>query len=164
MVQPRRTRIVTVHPVTRDFVDKAARWRLQRRPMSVARLRRALEQRVRRAAPAQRPPEVSAWIDDVVARCLREGLLDDARLAIKRAKAWRGRGLSRGMIMRRLRVNGIDDDVAARALKTVDALPDAELAAARVTLARRGVRESKRGLAVLARRGFAADVAARAVA
>ena len=171
--------------ITKLSLERAALWRLERRALTVAQLRRSLLEKVRRAAVVHGPcAESSAWIDDVIERCLSSGLLDDKRVAAGRASALRDRGMSRRMILQRLRLKGVDETVAADALCRVDedcvanhaakasaaddaaADGDAELTAARQYVSRRRLhnKDRNKALASLARNGFSFDVAKRALA
>lgn len=106
----------------------------------------------------------------VLERFTEVGLIDDDAYA----RAWvstrqAGRGLARRALREELARKGIDKEVAARALATVD--PDAEEAAARTLIRRKlpGMRNldpqvaARRLLGMLARRGHPSDLACRVV-
>ncbi|MBB4267088.1 regulatory protein RecX [Roseospira visakhapatnamensis] len=162
--------------LTPRSLENAAVFYLQRYSASAEGVRRVLRRRVHRAARAGQaldPDETTAWIEAVIARLRRAGLLDDARHAETRAAALTRRGESRAMVARRLRADGVDAETIRA---TLDALaedapgPDPDLAAA-VTLARRRrlgpyrtdpderALRRDRDLAALARKGFSARVA-----
>ncbi|MBB4287363.1 RecX family transcriptional regulator [Roseospira goensis] len=171
---PRRPR--GPRKVTPRALENAAVFYLQRFSASTARVRRVLERRVERSARAH--PEVdrteaAGWIEDVLARLQRAGLLDDARHAETRAGALHRRGDSRRAIAARLRADGVDRADIAAALDGVAAEaagPDPDLVAA-ATLARRRrlgpyrgdaaarAAHRQRDLAALARKGFPARIA-----
>jgi len=115
----------------------------------------------------------TTWIDAVIDRLRRAGLLDDARHAETRAVSLIRRGDSRALIARRLRADGVDEDIVRA---TLDALasdapgPDPDLSAAAVLARRRRLGPYRadpedraarrdRDLAALARKGFSARVA-----
>lgn len=160
-------------------LERSARFHLERRALTEAQLRRSLGQKVRRAERHHGPcPEASAWIDDVIARCLRAGLLDDRKVATGRALSLRERGASRRGVLQKLRHKGVDAETAAQVLAAVDEIVeigvigdgdepgDAELQAARAYARRRklATKDPQKALAALARQGFSFDVARRALA
>ncbi|MBB4312402.1 RecX family transcriptional regulator [Roseospira marina] len=149
---------------------------LQRYSASTERLRRVLARRVERSArmhPDVDRAEAAAWIDALLAKLQRLGLLDDVRHAETKAGALFRRGESRRAIAARLRAEGLDRDTIG---DTLDGLaddtpgPDPDLAAA-ATLARRKrlgpyrlsdddrATHRQRDLAALARKGFSPSVA-----
>jgi regulatory protein len=149
--------------VTRQSLERAALFRLERRALSVAQLRRALIEKVKRAERVHGPsPQAPEWIDELVVRLLGAGLLDDARVAAGRAAALRDRGMSSRMILMRLKHKGIDTALAEASFAR--GVED-ELAAASAYVRRRRLREKDRAkaLAALARQGFSFDVARRAL-
>lgn len=166
---PRNSALRIPTQVTQQSLERSAHFQLERRALTEAQLRRALEQKVRRAERHHGPsPDAAIWIEALLARFVRAGLLDDDRVALGRAMGMRDRGTSRRAVMMKLRQKGVDDATAARALSQVDADagPEAELAAARAYVRRRrlGAKDPQRALAALARQGFSFDVARRALA
>lgn len=111
--------------------------------------------------------------DEVIAEVLDRydevGIIDDAAFA----RAWvssrhHGRGLARRALANELRQRGVDPEVAGEALESLD--DDAEAATARALVDRklrtaRGAPEAvfRRLVAMLARKGYSAGVAIRAV-
>jgi regulatory protein len=112
--------------------------------------------------------------DDVAERVLDRftevGLIDDAAFA----EVWvrtrhAGRGLSRSALRRELRAKGVDDEIVADAVETID--DDAEAAAAQALVARRlpGMRglpaevRMRRLVGQLARKGYSSGLAMRVV-
>lgn len=186
--QPKSGRAKLPRKITKASLERAALWRIQRRALTVSQLRRSLTEKVRRATSTHGPcAEAGGWIDDVIERCLSSGLLDDKKVAAGRASALRDRGMSKRMILQRLRLKGVDETVAADALAVVDddasknahaangqeadddgrsVARDAELIAARQYASRRRLhaRDPQKALAALARNGFSYDVAKRALA
>jgi regulatory protein len=155
--------------ITPASLERSALFRLERHALTEEQLRRGLKEKVRRAERHHGPtPEASAWIDEVIARCLRAGLLDDVRVATGRALALRDRGASRRGVLQKLRRKGVAEETAARVVQELDeaAGPEAELEAARAYARRRKLagKEPQRALAALARQGFSYDIARRALA
>ncbi len=106
----------------------------------------------------------------VLDRYTEVGLIDDVAFA----QAWvstrqAGRGLATRALAQELRRRGIDKDIAAAALATLD--PNAEAVAARVLVERKlrsmhGLEPAvatRRLLGMLARKGYSSDVALRTV-
>jgi regulatory protein len=129
------------------------------RPRTRAELAKALAKR-----------EISAEvIAEVLDRYDEVGMIDDAAFA----RAWvssrhHGKGLARRALANELRQRGVDAETATEALETVD--DDAEAAAARALVDRklrstRGAPEAvfRRLVGMLARKGYPAGVAIRAV-
>lgn len=160
--------------VSARSLENAAVFYLQRFSASTERLRRVLRRRVERSArihPDVDRDAAEAWIEAIVAKFQRLGLLDDARHAETRAGALFRRGESRRAIAARLRAEGVDRDTLGAALEGLtDEAPDPDLAAA-ATLARRKrlgpyrasaqdrADNRKRDMAALARKGFGPSVA-----
>lgn len=145
-------------------------------PESVA---RAIALRLLTAAPRSRvqleaamarkgvPPEVTARVLD---RYEEVGLVDDAAYAEMLVRSRQsGRGLARRALAHELRSKGVPREVAESALGAVDA--ETEAATARELLRRRLAateslepqRRRRRLAAMLARKGYGADVARRAI-
>ncbi|MBB4736891.1 regulatory protein [Actinoplanes octamycinicus] len=108
-------------------------------------------------------------IAEVLDRYDEVGIIDDAAFA----RAWvssrhHGRGLARRALANELRQRGVDAEVASEALEAVDADAEAETARALVDRKLRsatGTPEAvfRRLVAMLARKGYPAGVAIRAV-
>ncbi len=163
-------------PPTQDDLEKAALRYLERFSSSVAGVRRVLNRRARRAAPAPdgEAGAFAAAIEAVLAKLIRMGLVDDGRFAEGRAGSLARRGASLFAIRRDLKMRGIAPaliDAALAQLKDeAGGTSDAADRLAAIALARRrrlgpyrqhGVRADwrDRDLAVLGRAGFALDVA-----
>ncbi len=163
--------------VSLKTLETAAFFYLQRYSSSAERLRRVLRRRVARAVmigQADLDAETAAgWIEAIIDRLRRAGVLDDARHAETRAVSLRRRGDSQALIARRLRAEGVDGDIIRA---TLDALAgdapgaDPDLSAAMALARRRGLGPYRadpgeraarrdRDLAALARKGFPARVA-----
>ena len=113
-------------------------------------------------------PEHAA--EAVLDRFVEVGLIDDAAFA----RAWvdsrqAGRGLARRALQAELKAKGVDAEVAAQAVETVDA--DDERAAARGLVERRArsmqrldrVTATRRLVGMLARKGYSSGLAAAVV-
>jgi regulatory protein len=160
--------------VTARSLENAAVFYLQRFSASTERLRGVLRRRVERAArvhPDTDREAAEAWIDAIVEKFHRLGLLDDAKHAETRAGALFRRGESRRAIAARLRAEGVDRETTGAALEGLaEDAPDPDLAAA-ATLARRRrlgpyrasaaerADNRQRDMAALARKGFGPSVA-----
>lgn len=160
--------------LTAEALDHAALDYLGRFASSSGNLRRILLRRVARSAAAGAPAGAKL-VEDLIARYLRAGLLDDRAYASQQAASLVRRGTSRFAIAGRLAQKGVPADLIAPALASLDAeKADSEIAAA-CALARRrrlgpyrapALREAARrkDLAALARAGFSLEVAKRVVA
>lgn len=107
-------------------------------------------------------PEVAR---EAIERVAGYGYIDDASLAGQLARGMRGRGYGRRRAELKLRSRGLAGDVAETALDEAFGGRD-EVALAREALGRRAVGDDaarRRAIAFLARRGFSAGAAWRAV-
>lgn len=153
---------------TPAYLERVALWYLERYPGSTARVRAALEKRVRRSVQelGTDPADGAEAVARVLEKLQRLGLLDDARFAASRVRALRARGKSARAIRATLARQGLDGD-------TIDAAFEAEggdeLEAARRFAQKRrlgawrrpGAAADDKELAKLARAGFSLDVARR---
>jgi regulatory protein len=159
---------------TKASLEAAAQAYLARYAASAEALRRVLARKAERAARARDdvdPDACAAWIDDIVDRYRRSGLLDDAAYAAMKARAIGRRGGSARRIRETLAQKGVDAEhvEAALAARAEEAGGDPELAAARALARRRRLgpwrpaaaraEHRQRDLASLARAGFPFDVA-----
>jgi regulatory protein len=156
-------------------LDRAALDYLARFASSSVNLRRVLARKVARAA-AGAPSEGGAkLVEDLIARYLRAGLLDDRAYAGQLAASLIRRGTSRFAIAGRLAQKGVAAELIAQTLAGLDATAgDSEIAAACALARRRRLgpyrappaRAAARNkdLAALARAGFSLGVARRIVA
>lgn len=155
--------------VTPERLEKAALSYLERFATSADNLRRVLMRRVERSARIHGTDrdDGAQWVDGIVARLQRAGLLDDRVYAEGRALALFRRGGSRRLIRHRLAAKGVgEDDIAAALAALEDEAPDPDLAAAAAYARRRGrgpyrararAEHRERDMAALARQGFALD-------
>ena len=158
------------------FLASVARFYLDRYSVSVVGFRAYLSRKLANSVHADglSPTQARAEIDDLVARLIRSGLLDDQRYADQRAGSLHRRGKGLRVITHDLKARGVGEDVIARALETLrdgDHDPDF-LAAVRYARKRRfgpfAVGEESeqhrhkarhRALAAFARQGFSLSLA-----
>ena len=156
--------------LTERSLENAALHHLRRYAASTAQLRRVLMRRVDRSLRVHGGDrdEAARWVEALLEKLVRGGLLDDAALARAKSDALRAAGKSARMVALKLQQKGLAEElVEAHVLRIRDEVP--ELEAAR-TLARRkrlgpycadvGLRRERRlkHLAALARAGFGYDV------
>lgn len=108
-------------PATPERLEKAAYAYLERFAASRAGLARVLWRRVRRSADLHGtdPAEGQGWIDAIVERFARAGLVDDASYAAGRAASLARRGDGPRKIALKLAQQGIDEETRRQ---TLDAL------------------------------------------
>jgi len=161
---------------TPKSLENAALYHLQRFSSSAANLRRVLLRRVERSARAHGSDrdEGTAAVDEIVARFVRSGLLDDRAYAEAKAGTLHRRGASARKIQATLMQKGVgQDDIETALASLTEETAEPELAAA-IHLARRRrlgpyraeeIREERRqkDLAALARAGFGYDIARRVI-
>ena len=87
--------------VSPDYLERAAFYYLSRYASSAGNLRRVLKNKVRRRSGAglEPPPEAGRWISEVVAKCLRLGLVDDRSYGTAKIRSM----LRSGKSLRRIR-------------------------------------------------------------
>jgi len=161
---------------TARHLDNVALWYLQRFAASADSLRRVLMRRVEKSARAHDTDrdEGAAFVEDIIARFRRSGLLDDRVYAEGRALSLHRRGVSTRGIRARLAAKGVGaEDIDAALAGLRGEMDDPDLAAA-IAYARRrrigpyrtrGDRDElkERDLAALARQGFGYDIARRVI-
>ncbi len=161
---------------TPGYLERAALFYLDRYATSADNLRRVLRRKVARSARVHGtdPTAGEAVIEDLIARFLGAGLLDDARYAEARARSLSRRGQSLRGIRLQLLQKGVGEDEITAALACLrDDLGDPELTAALVYTRRRRLgpfrpgperkAQRERDLAALARRGFAAELVLKVI-
>lgn len=175
---PRRRKVP--RKVSAQSLENAALFYLARFSAPSGHLRRVLMRRVAQSAKihGSDPAEGRRWVEDLVERFCRSGLIDDTAYAAGKARSLRRRGTSRVVIGLTLRAKGLTAEQANTAMagltdKTgTSATEDEVVAAARLAqrkrlgpfrpkVARADLRN--RDLAALARAGFGYDVARRIV-
>jgi regulatory protein len=154
--------------VTPAYLQRAALSYLERYASSAENLRRVLRRKVdkRCRLRGEDPAEFHELIDEVVAKSLRTGLIDDTRYAEARVATLRRRGGSARAIQAKLSAKGVDRTTIATVLEGGE--EGDEESAARALARRRKLGPYRPGerapyrekdLAVLARAGFRFDVA-----
>ncbi|WP_232314851.1 regulatory protein RecX [Oceanibaculum pacificum] len=161
-----------------ERLERAALHYLERFATSSDNLRRVLLRKIDRALPHH--PEVergaaAGWVDDLVARYLRAGLLDDQAYAEARAASLHRRGSSTRKIRMNLMQKGVEEETIDAALGDLAERieGDPELTAA-IALARRRrlgpyrpaaarADNRDRDLSTLARGGFSYDTARKVI-
>lgn len=158
--------------VTLAYLQRAALAYLERYASSAENLRRVLKRKVdnRCRLRGEDPAEFLEMIDEVVAKSLRTGLIDDTRYAEARVATLRRRGGSARAIQAKLSAKGVDRTTIAAALEGGE--EDDEEKAAHALARRRKLGPYRPGerapyrdkdLAALARAGFRFDVARQVV-
>lgn len=153
--------------VTADYLRRAALRYLERYAAPAAQLRRVLARKVAVSCRhhGEEPAAYDAMLDDVVARCVGSGLVDDRRFAEARAASLRRRGSSARLVSAKLAAKGVGRELAGEVSATG---LEEEVAAARILARRkrlgpwsRGERAASRDkdLAAMARAGFSYAVA-----
>jgi regulatory protein len=157
-----------------ELLERWALAYLGRYASSSENLRRVLLRRARSRIPASSDAarQVAGLVDALVERYRLSGLLDDAAYAIARVQSLHRRGESTTRIRARLAAKGVENSVAAEAVRTLRAeAADPDLAAAcafarrrRIGPYRRAAANPARELGIFARAGFARRVAERVLA
>lgn len=168
--------------VTPDYLDRAALHYLERYASSSANLRRVLLSKVRRSAQQHGtdPAEGNRWVDSLIERYQRSGLLNDALYAEAKATGLQRRGGSTRRIRQTLMAKGVDEAHVEAALGELEGMDvgTADLTAALAYARRRrlgpfrtdrgGTGEERKArrdkdVAALARAGFDLDTARRVI-
>ncbi len=148
--------------ITPDYLQRAAMHYLERYSAPAAQLRRVLARKISLSCRyhGEDPALHATALDDVVARCVSSGLVDDQRFAQARAATLRRRGRSARAVAATLTAKGVKRELAERASSVGD---EEELIAARKAARRKRLGPWSRGdraasrqkdLAALARAGF----------
>lgn len=162
--------------ITPSYLNNVALWYLGRYAGTAMSLRRVLMRRVTRSCrhhgtdSGPTVGEASTWVEDLIQRFVRSGLLDDARFAEGRARSLFDRGLSPRRIRGKLMEKGVSAaEIDAALEKLHEVSTDPERSAAYTYARRRRIgpfgpaegREERRekDLGRLARAGFSWDIA-----
>ncbi len=160
--------------VSRSALEGAALRYLERFDCTTSKLKKVLDERVRKAARAgdEAASAAPAIIAELLERYQSSGLIDDRRFAQNFARSQRERGASKRMIEQKLRMRGVPTELASEALVTPDSRAS-ELEAARAFARRRRLGPHRKpetrdafrqkDLMALARAGFDYDTASRVV-
>ncbi len=167
-------------PITAKFLQNAATFYLERYATTAAGLRRVLQRRVKKAEMLDAPviDNADRVIEEIVARFVDAGAIDDKAFAQTKARALHRRGTSTKLTRQKLRLSGVDADTLDEAMAALDEElvtdPRSREWQAAVALARRRrlgpfrpQKERKdrrdRDLAAMARGGFDYDLARRII-
>jgi regulatory protein len=163
-------------PLDEKRIEQAALDYLARFASSSESLRRVLLRRIARAAKSESdgPRPGAAFVDRLIARYVAAGLLDDRAYAAQQAASLHARGASAKAIAFRLKEKGVGAEHVRAALTGLAAAGASELASACALARRRRLGPCRpaasraafhrRDLGVLARAGFALDIARRVLA
>jgi regulatory protein len=163
-------------------LDNIARFYIERFATTSAHLRRVLARRAERARRVHGgdAAEIASWIEEIVNRLVRLGLVDDARYAADRAASLRRLGRGPGRIRAALMAKGVSRTIVEEVLRETSETSngeDASLNAAIGYVKRRRfgalgkvpadkearAKKQRRELAALARAGFSYAVAQTAL-
>ncbi len=167
-------------PITAQYLQNAATFYLERYPTTAEGLRRVLQRRVKKAERLDAPvmENVGRAIEEIVAKFVDAGVIDDKAFAQTKARALHRRGTSTRLTRQKLRMVGVDSDTLDEAMHALDQELDTDPRQrewkAAVALARRRrlgpFRASKdrkekrdRDLAAMARGGFDYDLARKVI-
>lgn len=121
-----------VKKITAQYLERAAMHYLARFSSSSANLRLILERKVWRRVNlgAEKPDEVEQWLDDVLSKCARMGLVDDSEYALMRAKNFHKKGRGISVIKAELRHKGINEEIIHKTIELINPDGDADYNAA----------------------------------
>ena len=153
--------------ITPAYLQRAAMHYLERYSAPAAQLRRVLARKIALSCRhhGEDPAAHATALEDVVARCIASGLVDDQRFAEARAATLRRRGRSARAVAATLTAKGVGRELAKQASSVDEA---EELATARKTARRKRLGPWSRGdraanrqkdLAAMARAGFTMTIA-----
>ena len=162
--------------VSPKSLESAALHYLERFASSAENLRRVLMRRVIKSSRAHDIDleEAAGWVDGIVERYARSGLLDDRRYAENLAHSLSRRGAATRAIRARLMQKGVATDDIDHAIAALsEETGDADLTAALALIRRRRLGPHRdpdtranfrdRDLAALARAGFSYDLARKVI-
>lgn len=163
-------------PVTKERLERIALHYLERFASSVENLRRVLMRRVDRAARFHETDREQAarWVDALVDRYHRAGLVNDKVYAEALTTSLRRRGASTRMVKQKLAAKGVDSDAVDEALEATGGAGDATDLKAAFAFAKRrrlgpfgpaATRQDRRqrDMAALGRAGFSYGTARKVV-
>ena len=160
--------------VTQASLERAALAYLERFAASTESLRRILHRKIERSARAHDidRTEAAGWVEALIERYVRSGLLDDRAYAEARTASLRRQGRSVRAIANRLTQKGVGRETIEEALAPTRTEQDELDAAAKLARRRRigpfrpetERRENReRDLATLGRAGFAFEIARKVI-
>jgi regulatory protein len=153
--------------ITRQYLENAALYYLQRYATSAENLRRVLARKVKRSCAFHKLPEdeFHPMIEDLIKRYTSSGLLNDNSFAEARATTLRRQGKSRRAIEARLQAKGLGKADIARAMNKAGGGEDDEFKAAQAFAKKKklgpwrakplaDLKAAQKEMAALARAGF----------
>jgi regulatory protein len=164
--------------ISKTYLENVALYYLQRYATSAANLKRILLRKVKRSCAFHQMPmeDFAPLVDELVARYMSVGLVDDKSFAQAKVTSLRRQGHSGRSIIARLQVKGLSPAQIEAALKNVDeGHEDAEMSAARAYVRRKKLgayrkkaitdpKDLQKELASLGRAGFSYETARQALA
>lgn len=169
--EPRKRKLP--RKVSPKYLENAALFHLKRYACSAKQLKTVLLRKAQRSLRAHggELEQAVQWIDEVVAKLMRNGLLDDSAFARMKADSLRAAGKSKRAIAMKLRLKGVEDDVVQEHVARVgEELSEEEAAHVHARKKRLGPyravgREERRekDMAALARAGFSYAVAKKVI-
>ena len=165
--------------ISKTYLENATLYYLERYATSAGNLRRILMRKDKRSCNFHEMDvsDFTDMVDEVIARYIEVGLVDDSTYAIARVNSFRRKGLGKQAILSKLLVKGLSVEQIETALEKVDEEhEEPELTAALEYVRRRKLgsyrtkpfsddpaKDKQKELASLARAGFSFDVAKRAL-
>ncbi len=146
--KPREPREKKPRKVSPRYLENAALHYLKRYSATVTQLKRVLMRRVDRSVRAHggERAEAVGWVDALVEKLMRNGLINDQAYAETRAHSLRASGRSSRVIAQKLKLKGVAPDVVASKVAQASAeLP--EEAAARIWARKKRLGPFRRDLA-----------------
>ena len=160
-----------VKQITAQRLERVALAYLEKYAAPAAGVRRVLQRRVTKAARVHETDSAAAagWIDDIIARLIRSGLVDDGAYANGRVRSLFRQGRSRRYITGYLNAKGVDRELIETALAALAPQENDFAAALRYARRRRlgpfappeRANRRDRALGSLGRAGFSYEVARR---
>lgn len=153
--------------ITLSYLENAGLYYLQRYASTVENFKKVLQRKAKKSLlhHGEIPAETPQWIEDVAARYVRSGLLNDTVFAEGRLQSMRRKGYSKSKIKMTLNQKGVSGKLVETIMADQDS--DDELRAAHSYAKRRRlgpyrtkqVEDSQRkDMATLARQGFSYDI------
>ncbi|MEZ0262746.1 MAG: regulatory protein RecX [Alphaproteobacteria bacterium] len=157
--------------ISRQYLENAALYYLQRYATSAANFRRVMKRKIDRSCTFHKvsAEEFYPVLDEMIARYERAGLLNDGGFAVARVSSLRRQGRSKQAITAKLQAKGLGREVIAAALSGVDG-EDAELTAAREFARRKKLgpwrkkpladpKDAQKEMAAMGRAGYSFELA-----
>lgn len=167
----------TPKKISKTYLENAALYYLQRYATSAENLKRILMRKVKRSCTFHQVPveDFIPLVDELVARYMTVGLIDDKSFAQARVTSLRRQGHARRSIIARLQVKGLSTTQIEAALRNVDEeQDDPEMSAALAFVRRKKLgpyrkklitdsKDLQKEMASMGRAGFSYEVARRAL-